>query len=225
MLTANKSIWFEKLFGIYNRNLLKRKFHSCRVQNLEALISGDENIPLIIFANHSSWWDGLIILEILKRGNFDSFVLMEEKNLTKFRFFRKLGAFSIIRENPQSAMRSLNYAAEILNDGKNKTLLIFPQGEIQPNDKRPLEFFNGLSLLIEKSKKCVTVPCAIRLEFLGHFKPEIFVRFGTPKVRSQILKYDRKALTGNLQNELTRNLDLLKSDIIENKYDDFQRIF
>lgn len=225
MLTANKNVWFEKLFGIYNRNLLKRNFTSFQVQNLDALKNADKNIPLIIYANHSSWWDGLILFELLKGKDFDSFVLMEEKQLRKYKFFRRLGAFSIIRENSKEAIKSLNYAAEILSAGKNKTLLIFPQGKIYPNDKRPLKFFNGLSFMVENLKSCALIPCSIRLEFLENFKPEIFVKFGETNILNEKIRIERKSLTEQFEAELTRNLDSLKFAIIENKLDDFQQIF
>ena len=225
MLTANKSIWFEKLFGVYNRNLLKRNFQSFRVKNLQSLKVSDENIPLIIYANHSSWWDGLILFEILKTSEFDSYVLMEEKQLNKYRIFRKLGAFSIIRENFRESIKSLNYAFEILSKGKNKTLLIFPQGEIFPNDKRPLDFFNGLSYLATKLERCILIPCSIRLEFIHNHKPEIFVKFDEGEFHSQTANLKRNILTMHFEEKLTANLNSLKSDIIENKFDDFQKIF
>lgn len=225
MLRANKSIWFEKLFGVYNRNLLKRNFHSFRVQNLQALKNSDKNFPLIIYANHSSWWDGLILFELLKKSDFDSYVLMEEKQLNKYRLFRKLGAFSIVRENFRESIKSLNYAVEILSTGKNKTLLIFPQGEIFPNDIRPLKFFNGLAFLVEKLEKCILIPCSIRLEFIQNFKPEIFVKFGEIEFYSQTKNLKRNFLTKQFEETLTANLDSLKSDIIENKFNDFQKFF
>lgn len=225
MLTANKSIWFEKLFGVYNRNLLKRNFNSFQFQNLAALKNADKNVPLIIYANHSSWWDGLILFELLKGKDFDSFVLMEEKQLKKYKLFQKLGAFSIIRENTKEAINSLNYASEILKAGKNKTLLIFPQGKIYPNDKRPLEFFNGLSFMIKKLKNCTSIPCSIRLEFMENFKPEIFVKFGIAERHDETDQTRRKIQTKQLEEKLTQNLDSLKSAIIEKKSDDFQCIF
>lgn len=225
MLTANKSIWFEKLFGVYNRNLLKRNFNSFQVQNLSALKKTDKNIPLIIYANHSSWWDGLILFEILKSKDFDSYVLMEEKQLRKYKWFRKLGAFSIVRENSREAIRSLDYAVETLKAGKNKTLLIFPQGKIYPNDKRPLKLYGGLAVLIKNIENCTSIPCSIRLEFLGNFKPEIFVRFGDSKTHTENTQIERKKLTEQFEREITRNLDSLKSAIIKNKPDDFQRFF
>lgn len=225
MLTANKSIWFEKLFGVYNRNLLKRNFHSFRIHNLQTLINSDKNIPLIIYANHSSWWDGLILFEILKTSDFDSYVLMEEKQLKNYKLFRKLGAFSIVKENSREAIKSLDYAVEILRKGENKTLLIFPQGEIFSNDKRPLDFFNGLAYLTVKLEKCILVPCSIRLEFIQNYKPEIFVKFGRPEHFSRTKKIKRNHLTSRFEENLIADLDSLKSDIIENKLDGFQKFF
>lgn len=225
MLTANKSIWFEKLFGVYNRNLLKRRFSSFRVRNLQALQNADKNIPLIIYANHSSWWDGLILFELLKSDDFDIFVLMEEKQLKEYKFFRRLGAFSIVREIPREAVKSLHYAVGSLKEGKNKTLLIFPQGEIFPNDKRPLKFFNGLAFLTERLKNCSVIPCSIRLEFLENFKPEIFVSFGEAELFDDSSSIDRKNLTKRFEEKLTTNLDSLKSAIIKKQLDDFQQIF
>jgi 1-acyl-sn-glycerol-3-phosphate acyltransferase len=45
-------------------------------------------MPQIIYVNHSSWWDGLIFLEILRRFDNENYVLMEEKQLRKLFFFR-----------------------------------------------------------------------------------------------------------------------------------------
>lgn len=225
MLKAKKSFWFEKLFAVYNRNLLKRRFYSFQIQNLENLLRRDKSIPLIIYANHSSWWDGLILFEILKNLDFENYVLMEEKQLLNFKFFRRLGAFSIIRDKPFEIKKSLRYILKLLTNGSNKTLLIFPQGQIFPNDRRPLQFFEGLTYLCETIPKCGLIPCSIRIEFLGEFKPEIFVHFGDILYFEKTKKKNRKLLTKKLENILTENLDSLKSDIIENKFENYKKVF
>src|SRR5215210_7489129 len=99
MLEANKSLWFEKIFGVYNRNLFKRRFNSLQVSGLNLLKEKEDKTPLIIYANHSSWWDGLVAFQISFQCGLDSYIMMEEKHLKKLRLFRKLGAFSIVREN------------------------------------------------------------------------------------------------------------------------------
>ena len=114
MLKANKSAWFEKIFAVYNRNLFKRRFHSLHVSGMEFLDKKDAEIPLIIYANHSGWWDGLVVFEICRQAKLDFYVMMEEKQLKNLFLFRKLGAFSVVRENARKAMESINYAVELL---------------------------------------------------------------------------------------------------------------
>lgn len=54
---------------------------------------------------------------------------MLEEQLSRFWFFRFLGAFSV-RKNSRDIMESLHYATELLQDPEN-LVLIFPQGAIQ----------------------------------------------------------------------------------------------
>ena len=126
MLEANKNPIFEKIFAIYNRHLLRQKFDSLQVSGLDILLNKNPNIPLIIYCNHSSWWDGLITFQIARQANLDGFWMMEEKHLRKFYLFRRLGAFSIVRENSRQAIESLNYTAKLLLENPARTVFIFP---------------------------------------------------------------------------------------------------
>jgi hypothetical protein len=164
------------------------------------------------------------MFEILKGKDFDSYVMMEEEQLKKLKFFRMLGAFSVIRENYREARKSVEYANKLLTKGNKKTLLIFPQGEILPNDFRPVKFYNGISFLIEKLEKCNIVHCSIRYEFLNEYKPEIFVKFGKLETVGVDKNFDRKEFTKILETKMLENLDTLKSDIIENRLQDFKNI-
>lgn len=220
MLEANKSEFFEKIFSVYNINLLKRRFHSFNVKGLENLRNRQTSLPLIIYANHSSWWDGLAAFQISHKLKFDSFIMMEEKYLKRFFLFRKLGAFSVVRENPRSALESVYYAAALLKDS-DRVLWIFPQGEILPNDLRPLHFYKGISKIIEKLGKCATVSLTFRYEFLKEFKPEIFVNIKPPEE----IEFEGAAnLTLHFENKTIENLDEMKTDIIKRRFDEYERI-
>lgn len=225
MLEANKSIWFEKAFSVYNRHLLKHRFNSLQITGLNSLIRKDKATPLILYANHSSWWDGLVFLEILRRFDYENYVMMEEKQLRKLFLFRRLGAFSVVRENPRAAVKSINYAANLLSKNSNRMLLIFPQGEILPNDVRPLQFYQGLTRIIEKVQKCRTIPAALRFEFAGNFKPEIYVKIGEPEIYEIDETYDAKISTRNLEKSLTETLDSLKREVTARKTDEYDKIF
>jgi len=222
MLEARKSRWFEEIFAVYNRNLLRRRFHSLNVSGLDFLQR--ENPPFLIYANHSSWWDGLVAFEVARRTRLDSFIMMEEKQLKKLFLFRRLGAFSVVRENAREAAKSLNYAANLLKEKRNRTLWIFPQGEILPNDTRPLNFYRGAARIIEKIGEVSAVPFAIRYEFLAEFKPEIFVKIAAPQPVSVDKNFDAKSLTGHFEQRLTETLDALKTDVLTRAFDDYEKI-
>ncbi len=224
MLTANKSSWFENVFAIYNRNLFNRRFASFQIAGLDLLANRNTQIPLILYANHSSWWDGLTAFQISHKCRLDSYIMMEEKNLKKTILFTKLGAFSVVRENPKQAMQSVNYAADLLQNNRNRVLWIFPQGEILPNDVRPLKFFNGLSRIIKKIGSCETAAVAMRYEFRGKFKPEVFVKIARLEFRDDHTVENHKLLTESLSANLTAALNELKSDVINSETDNYLNI-
>jgi chlorobactene lauroyltransferase len=225
MLEANKSRIFEKLFVVYNRNLLRRRFDSLQVSGLDFLFNKDANIPLIIYCNHSSWWDGLIAFQISYETGLESFIMMEEKQLRKLFFFRLLGAFSVVREKPREAFKSIEYAAGLLRNNSKNTLWIFPQGEILPNDLRPLKFYNGLAKIVQKVGKCSTISLSMRYEILGNFKPQVFVKIEQSEFISSGEDFDSKRLTEKLTVRLTESLDSLKQDFISQNFTGYQTIF
>ena len=228
MLEAKKSVWFERIFSIYNRHLLKRRFHSLQVSGSAFLKNKDRQLPLIIYANHSSWWDGLVLWEIIRSLDFEFYVMMELKQLRKLFLFRRLGAFSVVRENPRQAVKSINYAAELLRNDSNRSVIIFPQGEILPNDVRPLRFFNGLARIIEKTRRCSAVPVALRFEVAGHFKPEIYLKIGAPDVfefDKNFIAKNAKNLTESLEIRLTETLDEVNRDVVSQTIAEYEKAF
>jgi 1-acyl-sn-glycerol-3-phosphate acyltransferase len=108
--------------------------------------------------------------------------MMEEKQLARLKPFTWIGAFSVVRERPREAFQSFRYAVNLLKAKPGRTVWIFPQGEILPNDSRPLRFFRGFAKIAEESAPCAVLPMAIRYEFLGSYKPDILVSIGAPTV-------------------------------------------
>lgn len=217
MLEAKKSKWFEKIFAIYNRNLFKRRFQALRVEGIDNI----KQFPLVIYCNHSSWWDGLVAFEISNKAKLDSFVMMEEKQLKNLFLFRMLGAFSVIRENPREAIKTIKYAANLLKEKRDRVVWIFPQGKILPNDKRPIEFYNGVSRIAEKVENCYVLPIAMRFEFLGDWKPEILVKIGKAELFDS---FNSKEFTAKSAEKLSNLLDELKKDIVEDRLENYQNL-
>ena len=224
MIKAKKSYRFERFFAVYNRNLIKRRFAALKVSNLDVLLNKNREFPLVIYANHSSWWDGLTAFQISHKAELDSYVMMEEKHLKRFFLFRRLGAFSVVRQNPREALKTIEYGADLLREKPERTLWIFPQGEILPNDRRPIIFFNGFSRIVAKTEGCSVLPIALRYEFLGEYKPEIFVKIGNAEFIKPGAIFNIKKQTKIFAENLTQVLNELKSDILNRNFADYQQI-
>lgn len=223
MITARKSAWFERVFAVYNRNLLARRFEGLRVAGLEGLRERERGVPVVLYANHSSWWDGLVSFEIGRAASLEQYVMMEEKQLERLKLFRRLGAFSVVRGRAREAWRSVEYAGALLG-GKESALWIFPQGVTAPNDARPLKFYTGAARIIERAGGALVAPVAMRYEFLEAFRPEALARIGALERIETNDGFDVKTTTRRLSETLTRTLDWLRDDIRESKFEEYEEL-
>ncbi len=71
-------------------------------------------LPMLICANHSSWWDGYVIALVERLLNVDGYLMVEEAQLSRYFFFTWIGCFSVDHHNPRAALQSLKYAATLL---------------------------------------------------------------------------------------------------------------
>lgn len=181
MIKARHSFWADQLFRRYVTRLLKR--HFCRFHLLGERPSPDPAYPLLLLPNHSSWWDGFWVY-LLNRKLFQRpfYVMMLERELRKYPFFARIGAFGIDPHNPKGILHALRYTGEVIRapHARGKPLVcIFPQGELRPWARRPLNYKRGIDWIIEKyTGKINVIPLAIRAEHLGQQYPEVFFLFG-----------------------------------------------
>jgi chlorobactene lauroyltransferase len=223
MIEAARSALFDRVFRVYNRGLLRKHFAAVRVGGLDHLGSLDRSQPIICYGNHSCWWDGLIEYFLAyKVVDADVFLMMEEKQLQRYRFFRRVGAFSVDRSSPRDALRSVRYAARLF-DRPNRILWIYPQGGMMPNDTRPLHFHRGAATIAALAGKPVQcVPVVHRYEFLLHQRPDAFVLIGEPITAQPPV--DNRRLTEELQSTATSLLDKLRMDISCDTLDEYRTI-
>ncbi|MDR1323861.1 MAG: 1-acyl-sn-glycerol-3-phosphate acyltransferase [Candidatus Margulisbacteria bacterium] len=131
------------------------------ISGFRVSVRGLENIPqkpLIIAANHTSYFDIFIALGYLP-VNF-SFVMKEE--LFKIPIFgwavKTLGYFPINRKNPRSAARSMAAMTQFLCGGG--TLLIYPEGTRNTTAEPLLPFKRGMERLARQAQAAI-LPVAV----------------------------------------------------------------
>lgn len=223
MIPAAKSAPLEALLDLYTAGQLRKHFGRIMLREGAAGAGLDRSLPVILFANHSNWWDGLIAFFLSRRVlHVDAYTMMEERQLARYRFFRWMGAFSVDRENPRSAFSSMAYAISLL-DRPGRAVWMFPQGVMRPNDVRPLRFFRGIERLASAPPRVQLLPVAFRYEFLMGQRPECFIAFGSP-VTPPPGKPPRGALTADLERRLTDLLDDLRGAVVGGRLEGFATI-
>jgi chlorobactene lauroyltransferase len=223
MIAADKQGWFEFCFHRYNTRLLRRHFSKLHLAGIENVRSLDKSLPIIFFGNHSCWWDGLLEHFLAKEiFHLDLYLMMEEKQMVRYKFFRWAGAFSVNRDSPREAVASMRYAASLFTV-PGRAVWMYPQGVMQPNDSRPLSFYQGLARITSIiGGKVQLVPFAHRYEFMMEQRPEAFTSIGRPLIVDGAI--ERRKLTAECESAVTRLLDELKGMITSNNLTMFSTV-
>jgi chlorobactene lauroyltransferase len=174
-IPARESKIFITLFGWYTRLLFKRRFKSIWLR--QDYQPQTEN-KTVYFLNHSSWWDGIIPL-LLNNYLFhqQARAIMEDKQMIRYPFFRRIGAFSVNLENNRKTIQSLKYALESM-ERPNASLFIYPEGRMVPFSTDKPDFRGGLAWMYKKLPEIDFVPIGIYIHTLRYDKPELHIRIG-----------------------------------------------
>ncbi len=173
MIKAKHHWFLYPFFAWYGWMRIKRHFKKIHIEG----DIPDLNLPLLVVANHFSWWDGFFILSLNRKRFHKKFhVMMLEEQLRKYWFFSHTGAFSV-KKNSKSVIESLNYAVELLQNPENM-LTYFPQGQFESMYQQPLPFENGLSWILKNLKNDLQVIFVVnQVEYFESPKPQLFIYF------------------------------------------------
>lgn len=144
---------------------------------------------LLAYANHSSFWDGFLIHQLALQAGWDGYAIMEEDNLAKYPFHARIGAFSVKRSDPKSALGTIRHAKEVLAR-KNAAVFIFPEGELHAGQGPLAPLQRGVEV-IARTSKVRSVPVAIRYCFLEHEHPDVLVEVGTPHAPGELSLFEQ----------------------------------
>ena len=133
--------FFQRIVRMYFR----RHFRSVMVQQAETLESLTG--PLIVYANHSSWWDPMVsvlLAETLLPGR-KHYAPMDAAALKRYPILAKIGIFPVEMATARGAAQFLRTSQAILASGG--VVWITPQGRFADSRERPLGFKPGLGAL------------------------------------------------------------------------------
>ncbi len=166
--------------GIAHR-YFRRQFHAVwlRGQHHFLALSSRDTGPLIVYANHSSWWDPMVSVLLAEqmpaRGHFAP---MDAASLDRYRILKRIGIFPIEPNSTRGAVHFLRMGETILRSGG--ALWVTPQGNFADPRERPLVFKPGLAALAVRTAPCTLLPLAIEYPFWNERLPECLLSFGNP---------------------------------------------
>lgn len=164
------------------RRYLRRHFHGVRLNGASNLLPNTG--PLIIYGNHSSWWDPMVSIHLAAElmPSRRHYAPMDQQSLSRYAILRKVGIFPVERNTLRGAAQFLRTGTAILNSGG--VLWVTPQGRFVDAQVRPLEFKPGLATLAVRTSSslghCTVQPLAIEYPFWDERLPEVLLNFGKP---------------------------------------------
>lgn len=202
---AGRSPLLLRFFGRLFERDLAATFHGVRSSGTLPAGTG----PLLVFANHPSWWDGELFVWLTatvfagRRG----FAPVDAGMLERYRFFRKLGGFAVAPGySGASAFITIGEAVLRLEDG---LLLVNAEGRFRDVRARPLSIAPGIVHLARIAPAARFVPLAIEYAFWDERRANVLLRFGEAISADMV-----RASPGVLQKSLKETMDLLAADAI-----------
>ncbi|MDA7878046.1 lysophospholipid acyltransferase family protein [bacterium] len=174
--------WFQNGFHRFLRPFLKRHFHAVAVESeSRKSLDFDADEPLLIFANHPSWWDPLIA-HFLNRSLFPGrqfYAPIDAEALEQYSVFGKLGFYGVRMNTTSGAAAFLKQTTAILDGGQN-AIWITPEGRFADVRDHDAELMPGLAHICKKVDRGVVVPMALEYTFWDERLPVCLAMFGEP---------------------------------------------
>ena len=158
----------------------RRHFRAVLIQHAVHLRSAKG--PLIVYANHGSWWDPMvcILLAQMLLPERKHYAPMDAVPLARYPILRRLGIFPVEPASGRGAVQFLRTAEAVLSSGG--VLWVTPQGRFADVREKPLRFKQGLASLIARVPGVTVLPLAIEYPFWNERLPETLLCFAEPLI-------------------------------------------
>ena len=188
---------------------LRRSFHAIRLARPGAPAVPDDE-PLVIYANHPSWWDAALVPVLLTRlfPSRRSFAPIDAVALQHYGFMRRLGLFGIAQGRYEGASLFLRVGRQLLSQ-PDTLFYLTPQGRFTDVRERPIRLRPGLAHLLAGVPRVTVLPLALEYPFWNESAPEALVQFGEPIMLGSSVTANIPAVQELLQLRLTQAMDSL----------------
>lgn len=167
----------QRWFRLYLRRYFRKHF--------DAVLTGgatieDDDRPLLVYANHPSWWDPIHFSLICAREFPERRIYgpMDAEALERYPFFKRIGVFGV-DASPSGARNFLRAGSAILVEPR-ASLWVTAEGAFTDPRERPVELMAGVARLASRMARGRIVPLAVEYPFWNERSPVALSRIGTP---------------------------------------------
>ncbi len=203
MLRASHHFFLYPFFKLYTLWKIRRNFHGVKISGEYS----EKKEPLLVVANHFSWWDGFWAMYLnLKLFRRKFYFMMLEEQLQERMFLNKSGGYSI-KKKSRSVIDTLNYTSGLLEDDNNMVLM-FPQGDFSSLYDTEIKFERGIEHILKKTSRKVQIMFMVNLiEYLSEVKPGLYIYimeyqgsdFSTAALASAYNRFYRECISENIK--------------------------
>lgn len=176
------SAWLHGGFHGFLTPFLKRHFHAIAIDRQTRCDHADlGDSPVIVYANHPSWWDPLIA-HFLNRQLFPGrqfYAPIDAAALQQYRVFSKLGFYGVQLESTRGAAAFLKQSKAILSHG-DTVIWMTPEGRFCDARDHSAELMPGLAHLCTKMEDGFVIPLALEYVFWEERLPVCLAKTGSP---------------------------------------------
>lgn len=142
----------------------------------------DGREPILVVANHCSWWDGFLVRELHRRLRPGSpfLTVMLEEQLRRHPFLRLLGGIGLVPGSTASLRGVMRTLEGLRQRDPGLLVLLFPQGRLWPAHRRPLDFRPGIRGVRRALGPSWVLPVGIHLSPGARPGQEAWISVGEP---------------------------------------------
>lgn len=209
LFDARRLAFFRRIFA----GFLAKHVRALRIAPWGRPAEPPPGAPLVVLANHPSWWDGVAFM-LLSADLFPGrrmFIPMDAEALAKYAFFRRIGCFPVA-PGARGAAAFLRTARHVLASDPSHMLWMNAPGRFQDARERPVAVAAGVTRLPDMAPTATVLPLALEMTFWGERKPEMLAAFGPPV--PDLATLPRPAREAAIRDALTATMDRLAADAL-----------
>lgn len=170
IIEPKHNFFIDRFFKNYSLRRINKVFEKVEVNGSFK----NQNKPLFVISNHTSWWDGFWIMYLnLKYFHRKFHFMMLEEQLKKYWFFNYCGGYSVNKKS-KTIIETLKYTLKLLKD-KNNMVLIFPQGGIQSSYQKDITFEKGIEWIVKRAPNIQIIQVANLVDYFSKQKPSLYI--------------------------------------------------